>query len=195
MTVTAHAPDARERIISTAYELFTRRGIRDVGVDEVVDKAGVAKTTLYRHFPSKDDLVLAFLDEREQLWTVELVERLSAERAEDPEGQLLAIFDVFDEWFNGRVDYEACSFIKVLFEMGPQGLIGQACIHHLDNIRKIVEHRAERAGLRDVTDFSCDWNVLMKGSIVSAVEGDLRAARRAKTMAIQLIERYRPAPA
>jgi len=54
MTVDTHLPAARERILTTAYELFTRRGIRDVGVDEVVEKAAVAKTTLYRHFPSKD---------------------------------------------------------------------------------------------------------------------------------------------
>jgi len=63
----------------------------------VVAKAGVAKTTLYRHFPSKTDLVLALLDRREQLWTADVVEHRSRERAQDPEGQLLAIFDVFDD--------------------------------------------------------------------------------------------------
>ena len=56
------ALSARERLIETSYDLFTHRGICDVGVDEVVAKAGVAKATLYRHFPSKDDLVLAILD-------------------------------------------------------------------------------------------------------------------------------------
>ena len=61
---TNDAPSARERIIDTCYELFTHRGICDVGVDEVVAKAGVAKATLYRHFPSKEDLVLAFMDRR-----------------------------------------------------------------------------------------------------------------------------------
>lgn len=109
---------ARQRILATAYELFTRRGIRDVGVDEVVQKAAVAKTTLYRHFPSKDDLVVAFLAEREQAWTVEIVEKQSQLRADDPAGRLLAIFDVFDDWFAEHTDFESCSFVKVLLEMG-----------------------------------------------------------------------------
>ena len=187
------APEARERIITTAYELFTRRGIRDVGVDEVVNKANVAKTTLYRHFPSKDDLVLAFLAHREQLWTVEVVDQQSAERSDDPEAQLLAIFDVFDDWFHRRNDYEACSFIKVLLEMGAEGPIGQACIAHLDNIRAIVCRRAERAGLKNVADFSYSFNILMKGSIVCAAEGDLDAARRAKAIAAHLIDQHRAA--
>lgn len=184
--------DARDRIITTAYELFTRRGIRDVGVDEVVSKAGVAKTTLYRHFPSKDDLVLAFLAHREQLWTVDVVDRQSAERAADPEGQLLAIFDVFDGWFHRRNDYEACSFIKVLLEMGPDGPIGQACLSHLNNIRAIVRRRAEEAQMSDVEEFSSAFNVLMKGAIISAAEGDLNAGRHAQTMAARLIDEHRP---
>ncbi|MGE5697502.1 MAG: TetR/AcrR family transcriptional regulator [Candidatus Sericytochromatia bacterium] len=185
------SPDARERIIETAYELFTRRGIRDVGVDEVVAKANVAKTTLYRHFPSKDELVLAFLAEREQQWTVDIVDRQSAQRADDPEDQLLAIFDVFDDWFRKRTDYEACSFVKVLMEMGGEGPIGQACIAHLDNIRSIVRDRARRAGLKKPAEFAASFNILMKGSIVAAAEGDLSAARRAKTMAVRLIDEYR----
>ena len=59
----------RERILGTAYELFARRGMRDVGINELVDRAGITKATLYRHFPSKDDLVVAFLELREQRWT------------------------------------------------------------------------------------------------------------------------------
>lgn len=185
------SPDARERIIATAYELFTRRGIRDVGVDEVVEKANVAKTTLYRHFPSKDELVLAFLEEREQQWTVDIVDRQSAERAHHPEDQLLAIFDVFDDWFHRRTDYEACSFVKVLMEMGAEGPIGQACLAHLDNIRMIVRDRATRARLRDPDEFAGLYNILMKGSIVAAAEGDVDAARRAKLLAVRLIDDHR----
>jgi AcrR family transcriptional regulator len=185
-------PSARERILATAYDLFTRRGIRDVGVDEVVEKAGVAKTTLYRHFPSKDDLVIAFLDRREQAWTIEVVDTESHRRAADPEGRLLAIFDVFDDWFAHHTEFEACSFLKVLLEMGADGPIGQACIAHLTNIRAIVAGRAEQAGLRDVEEFAMAFNVLMKGSIVCAAEGDTTAARRARPIAAWLIDQHRP---
>jgi AcrR family transcriptional regulator len=62
------APEARQRILDTAYDLFSHRGIRAVGTDELIERAGVAKATFYRHFPSKDDLVLAFLDQRERVW-------------------------------------------------------------------------------------------------------------------------------
>src|SRR5215216_3744521 len=92
----------RERVLETAYELFSRRGIRAVGIDEVIDRAGVAKATLYRHFPSKDDLVLAFLERREERWTRGLVEAEARKRGATPEEQLLAVFDVFDEWFRGQ---------------------------------------------------------------------------------------------
>ena len=63
-----HRPD--ERLLETAYELFSARGVRDVGVDELVERAGVAKATLYRHFSSKDELILAFLQLREERWTI-----------------------------------------------------------------------------------------------------------------------------
>ena len=62
-------PSARERILDTAYELFSRHGTRAVGVDRIIAECGIAKMTLYRNFPSKDDLILAFLERREELWT------------------------------------------------------------------------------------------------------------------------------
>jgi AcrR family transcriptional regulator len=184
------APSARERLIGTSYELFTRRGISDVGIDEVVDKAGVAKATLYRHFPSKDDLVLAFLERRAQVWTDEVIDRRPRERAETAKEQLIALFDVLDEWFHRRSEYEACSFIKVLFEVGHEGRIGEACIAHLDKIRAILRDRAEEAGLRDAEGLAWSLNLLLKGSIVCAAEGDIDSARRAKPIAAWLIEEH-----
>jgi AcrR family transcriptional regulator len=182
--------DARERILESAYDLFARRGIRSVGIDEVIERAGVAKATLYRHFPSKDDLVLAFLERREQRWTREWVETEAKRRGSNPEEQLLAIFDAFDEWFR-RDDFEACSFINVMLEMGPQHPAGSASVHHLENIRSIVRRLAEEASLRDPGPFAHSWHILMKGSIVAAAEGDLEAAQRAKAMARLVLEHHR----
>jgi AcrR family transcriptional regulator len=184
------ASPLRERILDTSYELFARRGVRDVGIDELVARAGVAKATLYRHFPSKDDLVLAFLERREQRWTRDWVEAEARRRGANPEEQLLAIFDAFDEWFR-RDDFEACSFINVLLEMGPEHPAGSASVQHLENIRSIVRDLAEEAGLREPSSFARSWHILMKGSIVSAAEGDVDAARRARAMAQRLIEEHR----
>ena len=188
--MTAAVATPRERILETAYDLFARRGVRDVGIDEIIDRAGVAKATLYKHFPSKDALVLAFLARREQLWTHGFVEAGARARGKTPEEQLLAVFDVFDEWFR-TADFEACSFINVLLELGPKHSAGQASIDYLENIRGVVQSLAEEAELKDIESFARSWHILMKGSIISATEGDVDAAKRAQAMAASLIERHR----
>jgi AcrR family transcriptional regulator len=182
--------DARERVMDAAYELFSHRGVRDVGIDEVIERAGVAKATLYRHFPSKDDLVLAFLERREQRWTLGWVEAEARRRGSTPDEQLLAIFDLFDEWFHCD-DFEACSFINVLLEMGADHPTGEASVRHLENIRTIVRRLAEEADLSDTASFAHSWHILMKGSIVAAAEGDTHAAMRAQSMARLLIDQHR----
>ena len=181
---------ARDRILDASYELFSQRGIRAVGINEVIERAGVATATLYRHFPSKDELVLAFLQLREQRWTKDFVEAGAISRGPDPEQRLLAIFDVFDEWFH-RDDFEACSFINVLLEMGPEHPAGGASVWHLEQIRSIVRRLAEKAGLRDTESLARSFHIIMKGSIIAASEGDTQAARRGKSMASLLIEQHR----
>src|SRR4029077_15652150 len=76
--------DARERIMVVAYDLFCKHGIRAVGVDTIIEQADVAKMTLYRHFGSKDELVLAVLDRREHLWTRDWLQAEVMRRAEQP---------------------------------------------------------------------------------------------------------------
>src|SRR2546430_7462258 len=181
---------ARERILDASYELFSQRGIRAVGVNEVTERAGVATATLYRHFPSKDALVLAFLDLREQRWTKDLVEAGAMRRGSNPEERLLAIFDVLDEWFH-RDDFEAGSFMKVLLELGAEHPAGGASVWHLEQIRSIVRRLAAEAGLPDTDSFARSWDILMEGSMVSAAEGDTRAAQGGKSMARLLIDQYR----
>jgi AcrR family transcriptional regulator len=161
-----------------------------VGVDEVVAEAGVAKATLYHHFPSKDDLVLAFLQEREERWTFDWVAAEARRRGTTPEGRLLAIFDLFDEWFR-REDFEGCSFINVLLEMTAEHPAGRASVRHLETIRMVVTELAEEAGLREPGEFAQSWHILMKGSIVQAAEGDVDAARRAQALGRSLIIHHR----
>ena len=182
---------ARERILESAYELFSRRGIRGVGIDEVIERAAVAKATLYRHFSSKDALVIAFLERREEVWTRGRVETGARSRGTTPEESLLAIFDVFDEWFH-EDGFDGCSFINVLLETGDLAHpIGQASMVHLENIRDILRSLATEAGLRDPDGFARKWHILMKGSIVSAGEGDREAAKRAQEIGRLLLADYR----
>jgi AcrR family transcriptional regulator len=192
-TITAR-PGARQRILDAAYDLFAERGTARVGINEVVASAGVAKASLYSHFPSKEALVLAFLEERERRWTHGWVEAGALARSDTPEGRLLAIFDLFGEWFATR-SFEGCSFINVLLESGGRrDGAGRASALHLENIRSVLRRLADEAGLRDPEAFVHSWHILMKGSIVAAAEGDRDAASRAQAMGRTLLEKHRPHP-
>jgi AcrR family transcriptional regulator len=181
------AGNARERILVAAYELFSRWGIQAVGVDAIIARSGVARQTLYRHFSSKEELVLAFLARREDLWTKGWVEDGSAARASDPRERLLAIFDLFDAWFH-RPDFEGCSFINVVLEHpDPTDAVHRAAVAYLAGIRDFVEGLARRAGITDAEHFAREWHILMKGSIIAAQEGDVDAARRAQKIGSLLL--------
>jgi AcrR family transcriptional regulator len=171
---------ARQRIVDTAYDLFSRHGVRAVGIDRIVAEAGVAKMSLYRHFATKDALVLAVLQEREQRWTRDWLGAEVARRESTPERRLLAIFDVFGEWFHSS-DFEGDSFVKMLLEFDdPASPVRQASADQLANVRSFVCELAEQAGVRDPDALAHKWHILMKGSIVTASAGDALAARRAR---------------
>ncbi|MEO7374606.1 MAG: helix-turn-helix domain-containing protein [Terrimesophilobacter sp.] len=188
---TQRQSNARERILNAAYKLFSQRGIRAVGVDELIAASGVANATFYRHFASKDNLVLAFLDRREELWTLGTIVSQALARAESPKAQLLAIFDIFDEWFH-KPDFEGDPFISILLEMGPDHPLGRAALERLDTVRDMVRGLAIEARLREPDSFAHSWHILMKGAIITARMGDLVAAQRAKAMGSSLIERFDP---
>jgi AcrR family transcriptional regulator len=179
---------ARDRILDAAYDLFSRNGIQAVGIDAIISRSGVARQTLYRHFESKQDLVLAFLELREQEWTQRWLQGEVGQRADAPAARLLAIFDVFDEWFT-RADFEGCSFINVMLEHAdPHDPVHRASVSYLAGIRRFLEDLAREAGIPDAREFACQWHILMKGSIVAAGEGDREAARRARRIGAMLLE-------
>ena len=181
---------ARERILAAADELFAQRGIRDVGIAELILRAGVAKATFYGHFASKDELVLAFLKRCHQNLTVEQIIAECRRRSEDPTAQLLAIFDVLDGWFR-RDDFQACAFVSTMLEMGPTHPLGEASINYLAQVRAFMRTLAEEAGLDQPDVFARSCHILTKGSIISAVEGDQEAAVLAQRMAASLISDHK----
>jgi AcrR family transcriptional regulator len=183
------APSARERIDRSAYELFSRRGTRAVGIDEVVECSGVAKMTLYRHYASKEDLVIAFLRQRAQRWTRDWLQSGVERRGGPAAERLLAIFDLFDAWFR-REGFEGCAFINVMLELDDRASpVRRACVEHLAAIRGFVRELALEAGVPqgDADHLAAQWHLLMKGSIVAAAEGDALAAARARELAALLL--------
>jgi AcrR family transcriptional regulator len=180
----------RERILEAAYDLFSRSGVRAIGVDTITVHADVAKMTLYRNFTSKHELAVAFLELREERWTKAWLQAEVRGRASSPAGQLLAIFDVFSEWF-ARDDFEGCAFVTSLLEFDdPQDPVRKACVRHLANIRAFVAELADGAGVADAERFATQWHILMKGSIVAAHEGDRDAALAAQELGTLLLERH-----
>ena len=183
---------ARERILDASYELFSQRGIRG-GRGRRGDRA--------RRRRERDALPALPFEGRARARVpraarAALDPRLGrgggrSSAAPTPEERLLAIFDVFDEWFR-RDDFEGCSFINVLLEIGdPITRSADASIDHLDEHPLVVRALADEAGPARPESFARSWHILMKGSIVSAAEGDVDAARRAKSMARLLIDQHR----
>ncbi len=177
----------RERLLGAAYDLFARNGISKVGIDTILAKSGCAKASLYGNFDSKVDLAIAFLDRREALWTRGWLEAEVKRRASTPDGRLLAIFDVFDGWFRKKT-FEGCSFINVLLESDIESPVRRAAAIHLGKIRAFIHGLAKEAHLRDPEKFAQAWHMLMKGSIVSAGEGNKNAARDAKRAARLILD-------
>ena len=179
--------DARERTLSTAYRLFSQHGVQAVGVDRIIAEAGIAKATLYKHFGSKQELVLAALQRREDVWSRGWLEQEIMRRAGTPTTRLLAIFDLFDEWFR-RDDYESCLFIKALLEEDDRtSPIAQASVAHLTNVHTLIRDLAEEAGIADPDVFANRWQLLMMGAITAASAGDVDAALRARELATLLL--------
>ena len=182
-------PSRRDHLVDTALTLFQRDGFHATGIDTILAEAGVAKMTLYNHFKSKDELILAALrlrDERFRDWFVAAVEA----RAEKPRGRLLALFGALDEWIN-QPDFSGCAFINASAEYGrPDDPVHRAAAEHKRLVRDYVRTIAAEAGAPNPGALADVLDLLMEGAIVSAhVSGRRDAAKLARRAATVLIER------
>lgn len=158
---------ARECILQTASRLFYERGIRAVGVDTIVAEADVAKTTLYQHFKTKDDLIEAYLqasDESLRSWLASLVR----DPAEAPEDRLLTIFRQVGDWV-ARAGFRGCGFINASAELADPGHPGAlVAAAHKDYVREAFAALAVEAGISDAERFARELLVLLDGAFVGA---------------------------
>lgn len=179
---------AKERIVRTSYELFRRNGFRSVGVDRVVAEAGVAKTTLYRYFPSKDALGVAVVERHQRVWTHDWLEQEADRRATPSEPGIIALFDALDEWYRST-DYEGCLFTNTVVEQHDRASAPRtAAVTAIGNVHALLRRLAEDAGVRDAATFAHQIQILIRGSIVAAVEGHLEAVAQARVIARLLLE-------
>lgn len=129
---------ARDRILVTAHDLFYRDGIRATGIDRIIAESGVAKLTFYRHFPSKDELIKAFLNYRHERWMAWFVDALGRHGA-TAGGGLLPLVKTMEEWFENPV-FRGCAFINVVAEMGDSQPDMMAIARaHKDDMLRVIE--------------------------------------------------------
>ncbi len=185
--------ETREQILRSAYRLFSSQGVAQVGIDTILADSGCAKASLYNNFPSKEALALAFLERREQEWTYGWLEKEVRRRSADPKERLLAVFDVFGEWFKHK-NFEGCPFISVLLESEFNSPIHRAATVHLANIRALLRGFAIDAHIQESDRFVQVWHMLMKGSIVAASEGNRNAAAEALAAAKIVLENWPKKP-
>ena len=159
-------PDVRDRILATASDLFYQHGIRAVGVDLVVEKAGVAKTSLYRHFRTKDDLVVAFLQRMdEEFWKT--WDEVSQQHPDDGRAELKAQL----EWIGERVnqpDYRGCPQLNIAAEYPELGHPARKFAkEHKREMRRRLKNIAEKLKNADPDQLAGQLAVLINGAFVS----------------------------
>jgi AcrR family transcriptional regulator len=191
MTTTAAQP-ARERILDTAFRLFYARGPRGVGVDTVIAESGVAKATLYKHFPRKDDLVLAYLDRVDQAWFGAL--RAAARAAgDDPRAQMVGMFDALHSACR-REGYHGCAFINTAAESESGSDVHARTVEHKRVVRAWVTDLARRAGASDPDLLARQLTLLLDGGLSAGVlDADPSSPRAAKAAAPTLVDVACPA--
>ncbi len=177
----------REELVETALEIFQREGFHATGIDRILAASGVAKKTLYHHFRSKDELIIAALRLRDERFRNDFMKRLEA-RGRAPAEALLAIFDVMAE-LQERKEFRGCAFINACAEYGDRDSpIHSLAAEHKRLILAYVRKLAEAAGARDPEGLGRQLCVLMDGVIVAAqVSGDMEAVRSARDAAELLV--------
>ena len=180
------APPARDRILETAFRLFYAHGLRAVGVDRIIAESGVAKATFYKHFPAKDELVLAYLERVDGVWTGQLH---SAARAAGPEArdQLVGLFDALGTACR-REGYRGCAFLNAAAESEPGTPVHARTVAHKDAVRTWVRDLADEAGSSDPEALARSLTLLLDGGLASgALDADPEAARLARASARLLV--------
>jgi AcrR family transcriptional regulator len=181
---------ARERLLAAASELFYAEGVHTVGIDRVIERAGVAKASLYSTFGSKEELVSAYLEAR----SAARKERITAQIAKhtDPKKRLLAVFDLLGEISADR-KFRGCAFVNASAEGpgGPERVRKPACEYRAW-MRNLLVELAREYGAADPEQLGGKLVVLYDGAMIGAsMDGDPHRAAEAREIAEQLVDAAR----
>ncbi|MCC3327937.1 TetR/AcrR family transcriptional regulator [Nocardia abscessus] len=181
------ATRAKQRLLTTAEDLFYAEGIRAVGIDRLLHESGVGRASFYRHFASKDDLVVAVLEDRDRRWLDWLRESVET-AADDPAARPLAVFDALADRF-ARKDFRGCAFINTMVEVADRDSAAhRAADRHKRRVTAYLSELLTDAGRSDAAELAAELALLVDGAIVTAVrEGTPDAAARACAIAQRLL--------
>ncbi len=164
-TTPARTSAARDRVVQAAFALFYAHGIRAVGVDRIIAESGVAKATFYKHFPAKDDLVVAYLDRVDGIWTGQL-RAAAAAAGPAPEDRLVGLFDALRTACR-RDGYRGCAFINAAAESEPGTPVHDRTVRHKEAVLAWVTELAGEAGAADPPGLARALTLLLDGGLAS----------------------------
>jgi AcrR family transcriptional regulator len=178
--------DAADKVLRAAYALFYRRGIHSVGVDAVAGAAGVTKAALYANFGSKDQLVVAYLRERDRSWQQQ-IDRITADH-DSPRDRVAAVFDAYGDWL-ARDGFRGCAFLNATAEFpDPDHPVREVVRHHKAALRSYLHAQVRRIGADRADVVADQLMILLEGATATAVvEQDGRPIRTAKHLAETLV--------
>jgi len=178
---------ARERLLAAADELFYEEGVHTVGIDRVIERAGVAKATLYNAFGSKDELIRAYLTRRHAVQRERITSAL-ATRYETPRERLLGVFDVLGE-AAAEPGFRGCAFINASAESPPGGVVEEVADASRAWLQSLFVELARAAGAADPTLLARQLVLLYDGASVGArMDHDPGAANAARAVARVLLD-------
>ncbi len=190
-SVVASRQSARERLLASANELFYDEGIQTVGIDRIIEHAGVAKASLYNTFGSKDELIRAYLELRAKARQDAIEKELA--KASTPRARLLAVFDALDGMIR-RPGYHGCAFMNASAEARPGSAAEQVSNGFREWTSALFLELATAAGARRPAELARQLRLLYDGAVVSArMDHDLGAAVLAKAAAAAMIDAAVPA--
>jgi len=159
---------ARERLLSAADELFYEHGINVVGIDRLIEKAGVAKASLYECFDGKEDLIRSYVQARDERRRARILDRIKS--LKHPRDKALAVFDILSE-LAAQPDFRGCAFNRAGAESAPQSKVRSACEDAREWMLQLFLGIAREAGVRNPQDLARQLTVLYDGASVSAQFG------------------------
>ena len=184
----SRGPSKREKLIQTAAKLFAKNGFHATGVDTIAEQAGVTKKTLYAHFRSKDELVLAALRHYDGLFRNEFMRQVES-AGKSPRARLLAVFDVAQHWF-GQNNFFGCLFINAIGEYAENDTsIRQVCKEYKRLMKGYIRELCDQVGVPHPEKLAEEIALLFEGATVTAqVSQTPKIAQIAKRAAKALID-------